>query len=388
MVMSSSPLSQGEESSSASVQRPSRDSSPQSSHGGEEDEEPQGISLFASDEDEFDEVDERSIHRLEGEVKKLKRSLAKQKLDRPRPAAGFDDPEVATAFPKDPEVKWSQVVAFGRQLQGLPSSTSGSRLASAAGPFLGQEEAPDRPALFFPFSPATRAIIEQAFKTLAGKNSSFSFDRPPAECQLSRERPSLSALSGDFDPNYHVDRQGDFSAFSATPSSEERNTLRKQSFKSSSYLLDIEALCKRSLPTLSSLEWLLGSLQKEMAHSAEDRDQKMVAALWHYMHRVLGTTTELAASAYASTLFARRKEFLREVDPLKVPGRLHAWMALRSPFAMEQKPSLFGEGLEQCRGFAREDRDHTLVRSVAFFASQKPSGSVPRAGEKRDRPTG
>lgn len=351
------------------------------------------ISLDCSNEDEFDaEFQEESLHRMEGMMKKMRRSLARQKLDRaqgpqqPSRTASVVEPDGSTTgdLPaRDPDVKWPQVVAFGRQLHGLPGTTGASTLASAGGPFLGREEQQDRPAVFFPFSPSTRAIVERSFTALAGKNSSFSWERPPAECHIQGDRPSLSVLSGDFDPGYHVDRQGNFSAFSAGPSPEERNCLKNQAFKSSSVLSDMEALSKRTLLTLSSLEWLLGSLHKLVSGDPSRRDPQMEASIWHYTHRVLQTTTELTASTFATALHARRKEFLLNVDPLRIPSRLHPWLALRSPFAAEQKPSFFGDSLDQCRSFAREDRDHTLLQSVVRVASRKPSGPMPRASEKR-----
>ena len=232
------------------------------------------ISLFRSDEDEFDEENDRTktLQQIDLLFQEVKRSLGKRKLDKSgAPSVGCSsvgsaDPQ-GTTTGRDPNFKWPQLVAFARDLHGLPLVTGPSRLLSASGPFLGRGDQEEKPAVFFPFSPAAKAIIEKAFFALAGKNSSFSWDAAPADCSLSSERPSLASLSGDFDPNFHVDRLGDFSAFSASPSSEELAALKDSSFKPTPVLTDLEALSKRTLLTLSTLECMVGTLHKQLTRS-------------------------------------------------------------------------------------------------------------------------
>ena len=274
-------------------------------------------------------------------------------------------------LPQGPEVPWREIIALGRHLHGLENPVQ-----APTHPVLLGDKEPAEP-MAFPLSHHVEDAIKKAFCTLAG-NDAFDFSLPLREFDVTSKDTSLRSLSTSFDPVFHVDENASFSAFSSKPSPEESALLRdsRRASHSSTALSQIESLSKRSLLSLSTLNWLLGSLQKaDPVQHAE-----YIPTLWWFITRVLMSSMELSASVFGLSLQSRRLMFLNACDPLRVPDHLKPWLALRSPFARDPRPPLLGGSLEECRTAARENREVTLLSSLTARSVPNPT---PRAQQKR-----
>lgn len=274
-------------------------------------------------------------------------------------------------LPQGPEVPWKEIIALGRHLHGLENPVE----ARSHPRLLGDKEPADPMA--FPLSHHVEDAIKKAFCVLAG-NDAFDFSLPLREFGVTSRDTPLRALSASFDPVFHVDESAGFSAFSAKPSPEETALLRdpRRATHSSLALSQIESLSKRSLLSLSTLNWLLGSLQ----NSDPEQHAQYIPTLWWFITRVLMSSMELSASTFALSLQARRLMFLNACDHLRVPDHLKPWLALRSPFARDPRPPLLGGSLEECRVAARENREVTLLSSLT---ARPPSNYVPRGQQRK-----
>ena len=119
---------------------------------------------------------------------------------------------------------------------------------------------------------------------------------------------------------------------------------------------------RRSIRTLSTLDWLLNTLRE--VSRLPHQDETVFEALWNNVQKTLGFCTDFTTGAFLSTLIARREAFVRACDSLRVPRRVHTWASLRPAFSTG-RPSLLGETGDVFRTAAREERELAIVNSLS-----------------------
>ena len=125
---------------------------------------------------------------------------------------------------------------------------------------------------------------------------------------------------------------------------------------------------RRSLRSMSSLDWLLNTLRE--VSRLPHQDETVLEALWTNIQKTLGFCTDFTTGAFMSTLVARREAFLKSCDTMKVPRRVHTWAALRPPFSTG-RPSLLGDTGDVFRSASREERELAIVSSLSTDRRQQ-----------------
>ena len=302
-----------------------------------------------------DELDERE-HSPQGSVF--------SRLGSPVPAAvGLreDSPD------RDPvDVNWTTLIDLALQLSGHRRSPSPDN-QGAAGLLA---SAPPAAKARFTFPPS-KGVLDSLDKAYGRFTAEADQDcRPESLPSEATTQVSANKVSRNFNIRFHGANIFPLSALSAKPSPEENSYLRPRAEPAVPIgkLNDAEALMRRSLRSMSSLDWLLNTLRE--VSRLPHQDETVLEALWTNIQKTLGFCTDFTTGAFMSTLVARREAFLKSCDTMKVPRRVHTWAALRPPFSTG-RPSLLGDTGDVFRSASREERELAIVSSLSTDRRQQ-----------------
>ena len=259
------------------------------------------------------------------------------------------------------DVNWTTLISLGLQLSGQrrspspdPEDVSEGLLASV----------PTQSQARFSFPPS-RGVVESLKK--AHELFSAGADKECRPEALPSEATTIvkpAKFGKTFNLRFHGGNFFPLSILNAKPSAEELSYLKPRAEPAVpvARVGEIEAVLRKNVRALSTLDWLLNTVRE--VSKLPHQDETVMEALWMNIHKTLGFCTDFASGAMISTLVARREAFLKSCDPLKVPKKIHTWAAVRSPFSTG-RPSLLGDTGDVLRSASREEREWAIVHSLS-----------------------
>ena len=282
------------------------------------------------------------------------------------PSPGYQD---------DNEVSWSALVDLGLTLSGQapvpdPAPSSGTGLLAKTTTAPAQHS--------FPPSTGVLDALHGAFDHFANGHDLSDVQPSQLPGDVTTKVPFAKFGSG-FRSKFHGGDDFPLTVKSLNPTPEEKSFLRPNVEPSVPIIkcADIEFLLRKNIRTLSSLDWLLRTLQEVTA--LPHQDGAVLDSLWSHIRRTLAYSTDFTAGALVSSIVLRREAFLKSCDPLKVPRRTHTWANLRPPFHAAST-AMLGDAASVLRSSAREDREMHLMSSLS---SRRPSGSRGASSSQR-----
>ena len=273
------------------------------------------------------------------------------------------------------EVSWAALVDLGLTLSGqeplpdpAPSTGTGLLAKSTSTPS----------QLTFPPSTGVLDALHGAFDHFAAGHDLSEVQPSQLPGDVTTKVP-YSKFGSGFRTKFHGGDDFPLTVKSLNPSPEEKSFLRPNAEPSVPIgkCADIEFLLRKNIRTLSSMDWLLRTLQEVTA--LPHQDGAVLDSLWSQIRRTLAFSTDFTAGALVSSIVLRREAFLKACDPLKVPRRTHTWANLRPPFHAAST-AMLGDAASVLRSSAREDREMNLMSSLS---SRRPTGSRGASSSQR-----
>ena len=258
------------------------------------------------------------------------------------------------------DVGWCTLVELGLCLSGRQRSPSPE--ARNAEGLIASNPKP-RSKHTFPPSKGILDSLQKSFEKYTG-GQDLQDCRPEGLPSEATTHVPASKFVKAFNMRFHGGNTFPLSLMSSKPSSEESSFLRSRAEPAVpiNKVGDVEVLLRKSIRTMSSLDWLLATLRE--VSRLPHQDGHVVEALWDNIQKTLAFTTDFTTAAFTATLISRREAFLKACDPMKVPRRTHTWAALR-PLMTSTRPSLLGDVGDAFRQASREEREMAIVNSLS-----------------------
>ena len=278
------------------------------------------------------------------------------------------------------DISWSTIVDLGMVLAGHHEAQP-AESASGTG-LLAKGASKDKPRLSFPPSSGVVQSLQQAFDRFSGGHELN--EVPPSQMpgDVTTKIP-VGKFGQGFKHKFHGGEDFPMSVKSLTPTPDELSFLggKDEPAVPVKQVADLEFLMRKNVRVLSSLDWLLNTLQE--VYNLPNHDPAVLEALWGHIRRCLQYSTDFSSGALISSIIMRRESFVRACDPAKVPKRTHAWATLRPPFS-SNSTALLGDAAATLRSSAREDREMSLMSSLAARQSNSSRQDSRRTTSYRD----